>query len=114
MNDVTLWRVGGSSECLLSHRTVQSLRCGPGSIYTAASVTGFGDPNATNFTSVLSVTADRALDGVLVECFGPLNSVAAGNQVGSSTIQIIGMFTNACTIMLMREQSFSNISYYQF
>ena len=88
----TIWRVGGSDECLLAHRTVQSFRCGPGSLYTVTSGTGFGDQNATNFTSILSVTADRSMADVLVECFGPLNSVDAGNRVGSSTIQIIGTY----------------------
>ena len=43
-----------------------------------------------SFTSTLSGTATLALNGTLVECFGPANNVDPGNRVDSSTIQILG------------------------
>ena len=52
-------------------------------------MTGFGT-SATSFTSTLSGTATPALNGTLVECFGPALSRDAGNVVGNSTLQIVG------------------------
>ena len=46
--------------------------------------------DATSFTSTLSGTADSALNGTLVECFGPANNVDPENMVGSSTLRILG------------------------
>ena len=92
MSDITIWRVGGSSECTLVHRSTSSSICGPGDTFTARSGTGFGT-SATSFLSTLSGTATAALDGTLVECFGPENNVNLENRVGSSNIQILGQFT---------------------
>ena len=88
---VTLWRVGGSSECLLSHNTAGTTStCGPGSAFTATPGTGFGTTSATSFSSKLSGNATSELNGTLVECFGPALSRVAGNRVGNSTIHILG------------------------
>ena len=90
MSGVTLWRVNGSSECLLSHNTLSATAtCGPDGAFRARGVTGFGT-SATSFTSTLSGTATSALDDTLVECFGPAFSRDAGDMVGNSTIQILG------------------------
>ena len=86
----TIWRVGGSSECTLAHRSVGgSYVCGPGKTFTAITGTGFGT-NYPSFSSTLSGTATTALDGILVECFGPAFSRDAGNMVGNSTLKILG------------------------
>ena len=93
MTGTTLWRVDGSSSlCTLPHISTGTVgQCGPGNLYTATPVAGFGDENATLFTSTLSARADPTLNGILVECFGPVSSTASGNMVGSSNIQIIGI-----------------------
>ena len=97
MGGVTLWRVNGSSECLLSHNTVDATSaCGPDRAFTARGVTGFGT-SATSFTSTLSGTATSALNGTLVECFGPAFSRDAGDMVGNSTLQILGKLTSCIT-----------------
>ena len=52
---------------------------------------GFGPgTTATSFTSTLSGTAAPALNGTLVECFGPANDVDPGNLVGNSNLKIVG------------------------
>ena len=89
MSGTTNWRVGGSSECTLVHRSNPSSICGPSDVFTARGVTGFGT-SATSYTSTLSGTATSALNGTLVECFGPANNVDPGNRVGSNTLQILG------------------------
>ena len=89
-NGITIWRVGGSSECSLVHNTADDPSpCGFGSPFTITTETGFGT-SATSFTSTLSGTATLALNGTLVECFGPAFSRDAGNMVGNSRLQILG------------------------
>ena len=88
---VTIWRVNGGSECPLPHRTTPSSVCGPGNAFTARSETGFGS-NSFSFTSTLSGTTTPALNGTLVECFGPANTVDQDNRVDGSTLQISGQF----------------------
>ena len=91
-NGITIWRVNGDSECLLSHNTASaSSTCGPGLVFTAEGVTGFGT-NATSFLSTLSSTATFTLDGTLVECFGPALSREAENRVENSILQISGQY----------------------
>ena len=95
MRGVTTWRVNGSSECHLLHRSTSSSICGPGNAFTARSGTGFGTSDVTSylsFTSTLSGTANPVLNGTLVECFGPANNVDPGNRVDGSILQIIGQF----------------------
>ena len=36
-------------------------------------------------------TTTLALNGTLVECFGPANSIDLGNRVNGSTLQILGI-----------------------
>ena len=92
MSGTTLWRVGGSTSlCSLPHISTGTIgQCGPDNLYTVTPVTGFGDENATSFISTLSARADPTLNGILVECFGPVSSTVSGNMVGSGNIQIIG------------------------
>ena len=82
--------MGGSSECALSHRSTSSSLCGPSDAFTARPGREFGMNDTTSYTSTLSGTADSALNGTLVECFGPANNVDPGNMVGSSTLRILG------------------------
>ena len=104
MDGITTWRVGGSSECPLSHRsTSSSSLCGPENDLTARSGIGFGS-NGPSFSSTLSGTADTTLDGILFECFGPNNNVNPENRVGSSTFQIIGMDILFNTMLHNRRQ----------
>ena len=86
MSGFTIWRVNGGSECPLPHRTNGFSICGSDNAFTAR---GF-EASAFLFSSTLSGTATSALDGTLVECFGPNNSVDPGNMVGSSTLQMPG------------------------
>ena len=89
-NGVTIWRVNGSSECLLPHSTVGSMStCGPGGVFTAKPGTGFAT-STTFFSSTLSGTATSTLNGTLVECFGPAFSRDAQNMVGKNSLQILG------------------------
>ena len=88
----TTWRVNGSSQCILVHTFTSSSICGPSNALTAIPGAGFGTTSATSFTSTLSGTATPALNGTLVECFGPANNVDLGNRVNSSTIQILGQY----------------------
>ena len=80
--------MNGSSECILSHNTAGAT-CGSGGAFRATPETGFGT-NATSYSSTLSGTATPALNGTLVECFGPDLNRTAENMVGSSTLQILG------------------------
>ena len=73
------------------HGTVNATAtCGPGNMFTARGVTGFGTTGATSYSSTLSATATSELDDILVECFGPAFSRDAGNMVGNSTLKISG------------------------
>ena len=100
MNGITIWRVGGSSECTLLHSTASAPGpCGSGSAFTVTTVTGFGT-SATFFSSTLSVTATSELNGTLVECFGPALSRDPGNRVGGSTLQIIGQYMSSLLIFI--------------
>ena len=90
MSGITIWRVGGSSECGLLHNTASAPGpCGNGSLFIVTTGTGFGT-SGPSFSSTLSGTAIPTLDDKLVECLGPAFSRDAGNLVGKSTIQIIG------------------------
>ena len=95
MNGITIWRVSGSSECTLAHSTAGATStCGAGGAYTATSDAEFGT-SATSYTSILSGTATLALNGTLVECFGPGLARDSGNRVGDSTLKILGEYTFA-------------------
>ena len=48
--------------------------------------------NATSFTSTLSGTADPALNGTLVECFGPEINVEPKNRIDEGTLQILSKY----------------------
>ena len=89
MNGITIWRVNRSSDCNLVHRITSSSICGQNDIFTARSGSGFGT-STTSFTSTLSGTATPVMNGILVECFGPANTVDPGNRINGSTIQIPG------------------------
>ena len=94
--------MGESSECSLVHRSTSSSICGPRDVFTARSGTGFGTASATSYTSTLSGTATLELNGTLVECFGPANSVDPGNKVGSSTLQILGWLVHTFFIHFVK------------
>ena len=86
---VTIWRVGGTSECTLAHSTAGATStCGSGRVFSARIGTGFGP----SYSSTLSGTATSILNGTLIECFGPALSRDAGNRVGGSILQISGHF----------------------
>ena len=88
MSGITIWRVGGSTDCPLLHRSATSSTiCNY--TFTAKPGTGYGT-SATSFTSTLNGTADPALNGTLVECFGPANSVEPENRIDEGTLQILG------------------------
>ena len=89
MNGFTTWIVNGTIECNLVHRLNSFSICGPSDDFTARPGTGFGT-SATSFTSTLSGTADPALNGTLVECFGPANNVDPGNRINGSPLEILG------------------------
>ena len=89
---ITIWRVGTSDECTLVHRSTSSSICGPNDAFTAAPGTGFGNISATSFSSTLNGTATSALDGTLVECFGPGLARDAENRVGHHILQMIGHY----------------------
>ena len=99
MNGITIWRVNRSSDCNLVHRIMSSSICGPSDVFTARSWTGFGT-SGPSFSSTPSGTAILALNGTLVECFGPANNVDPGNSVGGSTLQILGQWSSVCCIPL--------------
>ena len=87
---LTIWRVNGSRNlCIRSHTSTSPASCGPSNNFKATPGTGFGR-NTTFYSSTLSGTATSALDGTLVECFGPVNSVESDNRVGGSTLQVLG------------------------
>ena len=89
-NGITIWRVNGSSACSLVHNAADDpSSCGSNSPFTVTAGTGFGT-GATSFTSTLRGAATLALNGTVVECFGPALSRNAGNVVGNSTLQILG------------------------
>ena len=97
MSGITIWRVNGSSECILVRRSTSSSICGPSGTFIARPGTGFG-ASATLFTSTLTGIATSTLDGTLVECFGPANNVDPGNRVGDSTLQILGQYILVTTL----------------
>ena len=82
---------------MLVHRSNSSSICGPSDDFTARPGIGYGT-NATSFTSTLSGTADPALNGTLVECFGPANNVDPGNRVNGSTLEILGKYYSIATL----------------
>ena len=80
---------GSSDLCTLSHFSTGDASCGPieGSrAFTAAPGIGFGT-GGPSFSSSLS---GPALDGTVVECFGPDATLDSENRVGDGTIQTIG------------------------
>ena len=90
---ITIWRVNGSSECVLLHRSTMAFSmCGPDDAFTARPGTGFGT-NGRSFTSTLSGTATFTLNGTLVECFGGTNR-DADNRVGNSTLEVVGQYVH--------------------
>ena len=99
MSGVTIWRVNGSIECHLVHRTTPSSICGAQDMFKATSGIGFGS-NSSFFTSTLSVTANISLGGTLVECFGPANSVDPVNRVNSNTILVLGQ----CNVLISEKK----------
>jgi len=91
INAITIWRVDGSSNmCTLSHLSTSRATCGPRNNFIATPGAGFGTTSATSYSSTLSGTASPILDGILVECFGPVNSVDTENRVGYSSIHALG------------------------
>ena len=98
---VTTWRVNGTIECNLVHRSNSSPICGPSDSFTARPSTGFGT-SATSFTSTLSGTADPALNGTLVECFGPANNVEPGNRINGSPLEILGKYYRVLQHLMRR------------
>ena len=91
MNGVTIWRVGGNSECPLPHSSNSSSICGPSDVFTARSSTGFAT-SATSFSSTLSGTATPALDGTLVECFQQAASLQQRSKINSTTLILLGQY----------------------
>ena len=85
----TTWRVNGSGDvCALAHTAPNAIaHCGPH--FTARPKSGFGT-STPPYTSTLNGTAIPALNGTLVECFGPHISLHTRNRVGNSTLQILG------------------------
>ena len=100
ITSITTWRVGGSSECSLLHRNAGDTdTCGPGNVFMATAGTGFGTA-AILFSSTLSVTATPALNGTLIECFGPGSGGDLGNRVGSSMIHVLGQWrSHSCKVL---------------
>ena len=96
----TIWRVGGSTECSLVHKTPPpySTICGSHNVYTAMSGTGFAT-SGPSFTSTLNGTANLTMDSTQVECFGPANNADPGNRVNGSTLKILGLY-NAERVVL--------------
>ena len=91
VNGITIWRVGGSRNlCILSHISTSPATCGENNDFRATPGTGFGTNVTTLYSSTLSGNATYALDGALVECFGPVNSVDTGNRVNGSTLWTLG------------------------
>ena len=91
---LTIWRVNNSrqsesSRCNMIHRVLSFPICGPGNVFTATSVAGFGT-SGPSYLSTLSGIATPSLDGILIECFGPANNVDTWNRVGGSTLEIRG------------------------
>ena len=97
---VTTWIVNGSIECNLFHRSNSSSICGPSDSFTARPGSGFG--TSTSFTSTLSGTADPALNGALVECFGPANNVDPGNRINGSNLEILGKYYRVLQHLMRR------------
>ena len=91
LNGVTIWRVGGSSECPLPHRSNSSSICGPNNVFKAKSSTGFGT-SATTYSSTLSGTATPELNGTLVECFQQATSLAPQRIINSTTLMLLGQY----------------------
>ena len=92
MSGITIWRVNGSSECILLHISTHEsfTMCGPDDAFTARPGTGFGTNGP--FSSTLSGTATFTLNGTLVECFGPTTMRDANNTVGNSAVKVLGQY----------------------
>ena len=88
---ITIWRVGGRSECTLVHRSTSSSICGPRDTFTAVFGAGFGT-HGPSFISTLSGILTPAMNGLLIECFGPGLARNAENRVGDNILQILGLF----------------------
>ena len=93
MRGVTTWLVNGSIECNLLHRYNFSSICGPSDSFTARPGIGFGTL-AISYSSTLSGTATHALNGTLVECFGPANIIEPANRINGSTLEMLGRYCN--------------------
>ena len=91
INGVTIWRVGGNSECPLPHRLNSSSICGPSNVFTARSSTGFGT-SVSSFTSTLSGTAYPELNGTLVECFQQATSLGQQSKINGTTLILLGQY----------------------
>ena len=98
---ITTWRVNGSIECTLAHRSNSYSLCDLSDRFTARSGTGFGT-SGPSYTSTLSGTADTALKGTLVECFGPANNVDPGNRINSSSLEILGKYYRVLQHLMQR------------
>ena len=92
--------MNGSIECTLVHRSNFSSICGPSDSFTARPGTGFGA--STSFTSTFSGTADPALNGTLVECFGPANNVDPRNRISGSNLEILGKYYRVLKHLMRR------------
>ena len=93
MSGTTIWRVNDSSKwCTLPHVSTGGTSCSSSEgshAFTAIPGTEFGT-SATSYSSTLSGTATSALNGTLVECFGPAVKTELWNRVGMGTILIVG------------------------
>ena len=85
-----------SSDCSLVHRS-KSTNCVPSDTFTAKSDNGFGT-SGPSYSSTLSGTAIPAMDGTLVECFGPANNVDPDNKINASTLQILGQYSSTLNV----------------
>ena len=86
--------MGGRDDqvCALPHSTANDPHpCWEDSPFTVTYGPEFGT-NATFFTSVLGGTVTPALEGTLVECFGPAYSRTVDHIVGNSTLQVVGKY----------------------
>ena len=91
MSGITTWRVNGSIECILAHRSNSFSLCGLSDRFTARSGTGFGT-SGPSYTSKLSGTVDSTMNGTLVECFGPDNNIDPGNRINGSNLEILSKY----------------------
>ena len=91
-NGITIWRVGGSNDCILPHSTASPpVPCGSVIAFTVATGNGFGT-TATSFSSTLSGKATPTLNDTLVSCFGPDLARDDRNIVGNSKLHVFGQY----------------------